>query len=369
MFRHLPRGAAALLLAVPLGAALAAPLPRFTQPNAIWNIDVSAAPTRSNSTQMMQHLEFLATQHTGSGKWGGDSASSNRDFQIDWTMYVMHADAMTPTASVVAWPNGSGYYGDDCDAPGAQTQFPLPAGGGIEGTDPPAYACDANNNDCHLLVVNDSSGVLYESYNANNVDASGLHTRCALRWYLDRVYPRYGRGEHCTSADGAGFPIAPLLFNADEVWAAAQVQGDLGHAIRFILGNSRMMNDKYVHPASHGTLSTSDTDPNAVPYGSQLRLKASFDIEQFSTVEGVRVVLRTLKKYGMFLSDGGSIPLTAEADTFNVHKWDELGMDTHSLWGVNPTDFEVIEAGTPRTVTYNCVLTPDDFVFIDGYDF
>ena len=32
-------------------------------------------------------------------------------------------------------------------------------------------------------------------------------------------------------------------------------------------------------------------------------------------------------------------------------------------------DFEVIEAGTPMTVTYDCVRTPDDFVFIDGYDF
>ena len=353
------------------GACEAEPLPRFTQSNAVWNLDVSSAPIRSNSTQMMQHLEYLATLHTGAGKWGGDSLSSNSDFQIDFSMYVLHADASTPTAPVVAWPDAGpdGYYADDCDAASPQTQFPVPVGGGIEGTDPPAYSCSAGTEDCHLLVVNDAAHVLWESYNTDSLDPSGLNTRCAVHWYLDRVYPRYGRGEHCTSADGAGFPIAPLLFNADEVHAAAQVQGDLGHAISFILGNSRMMDDKYVHPASHGTLATSDPDPNAVPCGSRLRLKAAFDVDAFSTNEGVRVLLRSLKKYGMFLADGGSIPLTGEADAFTTHTWNELDIDSHSLFGIDPTDFEVIEAGTPMTVTYDCVRTPDDFVFIDGYDY
>ncbi|HSE13239.1 MAG TPA: hypothetical protein VLB69_11450 [Rudaea sp.] len=362
--------AAAALIAVG-SQATAAALPHFTQSNAIWNIDVSNAPLRSNSAQMMQHLEYLSTLHTGSGKWGGDTLSSNRDFQIDLSMYVLHANQSTVVAPVVAWPDAGpdGYYFVDCDDPGAQTLFPLPSGGGIEGTVPPAYSCDASNDDCHLLVSNDATNILYEAYNANNVDGSGLHTRCALRWDLTKVYPRYGRGEHCTSADGAGFPIAPLLFNADEVWAAAQAQGDLGHAIRFILGNTRMMNDKYVHPASHGTTATSDTDVNAVPYGSRLRLKSTFNVAGFSANEGVRAILRTLQKYGMFLSDGGSIPLTGEDDTFDTHKWADLGIDTHSLFGINPTDFEVIEAGTPMTVTYDCVRTPDDFLFIDGYDF
>jgi len=372
------------LVAFGTAAANAATLPHFTEPNAIWNVDVSNATLRSNSAQMMTHLEGISTTRRGSscktagtnsGCWGGDgSATSNRNFQMDLTNYVMHANGTTPTAAVVAWPGAvenpdDPYYFVDCDDPGEQTLFPVPAGGGIEGTSPPSYSCDASSNDCHLLVVNDATHVLYESYNTNGLDGAGLHTHCALRWDLTRVYPRYGRGEHCTSADGAGFPIAPLLFNADEVWAAAQTQGDLGHAIRFILGNSRMMNDKYVHPASHGTLATSDTDVNAVPYGSRLRLKATFNVTAFSANENVRAILRTLQKYGMFLSDGGSIPLTGEADTFNTHKWADLGIDTHSLFNINPTDFDVIEAGEPMTVTYNCVRTPDDFLFIDGYDY
>lgn len=365
----------ALLILAPLVAG-AVPLPHFTEPNAIWNQDVSNATLRSNSTQMMMHLEYLATLHTGSGKWGGDSPASNRDFQMDLTMYVLHANGSTPTATVVAWPGvvdnpDDPYYYTDCDDPGPQTQFPVPAGGGVEGTDPPGYSCDASSNDCHLLVANDATKVLYESYNTNALDGSGLHTHCALRWDLTKVYPRYGRGEHCTSADGAGFPIAPLLFNADEVWAAAQVQGDLGHAIRFILGNSRMMNDRYVHPASHGTTATSDIDADAVPYGSRLRLKATFDVNAFSAKESVRVLLRTLQKYGMFLSDGGNIPLTGESDHYNTHKWSDadVNIDSHSLFGINPTDFDVIEAGAPMTVTYDCVRTPEDFIFIEGFQY
>jgi serine/threonine-protein kinase len=375
-----PQSFLALVLLSATSLAGAAPLPHFTQPNAIWNQDVSSAVLRSNSAAITQHLEDLATAirgsdcfapGTGSGCWGD---SRKFDFQIDLTMYVRHADGTTPTAAVVAWPGDienpdDPYYYGDCDDPGPQTQFPVPPGGGVEGSDPADYACPSAGDDCHLLVVNDATAVLYESYQTDSLDATGLHTHCALRWDLAKVYPRYGRGEHCTSADGAGFPIAPLLFNADEVYAAAQVQGDIGHAIRFILGNNRMMNDMYVHPASHGTTATSDTNVNAVPYGSRLRLKSTFDVAGFSPNENVRVLLRTLQKYGMFLSDGGGIPLTGEADTFTTHKWDELNFDSHALFGIRPTDFDVIEAGDPMTVTYDCVRTPDDFVFIDGYDF
>jgi serine/threonine-protein kinase len=349
----------------------AAPLPHFTQPNAIWNVDVSSVPLRQNSAQMMQHLEDLATAirgsdcfapGSGSGCWGDTRIF---DFQIDLSFYVLHANQSTPVQAIV---QNKGYYLPDCEPGGFG--FPLPAGGGIEGTSPPAYTCNASNNDCHLLVVNDDTKVLYEAYNVSKADATGVHALCGLSWDLQKVYPRYGRGEHCTSADAAGFPMAPLMLNADEVWAAAQANGDIGHAIRFILGNNRMAASKYVHPSSHGTTATSDGDANAVPYGSQLRLKASFDVDGFSSNAGVRAVLRSLQKYGMFLSDGGGVPLSAELDDFTTHKWDaDLSMDSHSLFGIRPTDFEVVEAGDPMTVTYDCVRTPDDFVFIDHFEF
>ena len=375
MSRHVVRmvhAAAAFALITVTPLLFAVPLPHFTRPNAIWNEDVSNAATRTNSALMMSHLEDIAATRIGSGKWGGDInpakplAPTNIDFQIDLSMYVVHGS--TPTAAVVAWPDAGSYYTGECDDPGPQTQFPYPVGGGIEGTYPPSYSC-TTGDDCHLLVSDDAAEILHEAYSTYSATAAGVQATCALKWYLNRVYPRYGRGEHCTSADGAGFPIAPLLFNADEVAAAAQVQGDIGHAIRFILGNSRMMKGRHVHPSSHGTSATSDTDANAVPYGSRLRLKASFDVDSFSSNEAVRVLLRSLKKYGMFLSDGGTVPLTGESDYLDSTTWASLGIDTHSLFGINPTDFDVVESGDPISNSGNCARTPEDFIFIDGNDY
>ena len=130
--RHIATTACAILVFTGIASLSAAPLPHFTAPNAIWNQDVSNAPTRQNSAAMMQHLEYLATLHTGSGKWGGDKLASNHDFQIDLSFYVLHANASTPTRAVVAYPTSGDYYTPDCDAPGAQNQFPVPVGGGIE---------------------------------------------------------------------------------------------------------------------------------------------------------------------------------------------------------------------------------------------
>jgi serine/threonine-protein kinase len=352
----------------------AAVLPRFTQPNAIWNVDVTNAPMRSNSAQMMTHLEAIAATHLQSGKWGDNRG--NVDFQIDFSFYVLHANSSTPVKPMVAFPDAGSYYSPDCEDPASSFRFPVVAGGGIEGTDPPSYVCDTNNYDCHVLAVNDSTNVLYESYFTASVDTAGVHAICGLSWDLKKVYPRYGRGEHCTSADGAGFPIAPLLFNADEVWTAAQAHGDLGHAIRWIIGNERMQQNTHVHPSSHGTSATSDTNVNAVPYGSRLRLKSTFNVNGFSTNESVRAVLRTLQKYGMFLSDGGGIPLTAEADFYTTHKWADadVNIDSHSFFGINPTNFDVVEAGDPiandgAPNNGACTLTPADFIFIDGYEY
>jgi serine/threonine-protein kinase len=114
--------------------------------------------------------------------------------------------------------------------------MPVPADAEIEWQD--GLDCP-DDGDCHLLVVQGDR--LYEAYRARALGDDRLGTQCLAIWQLERVYPPEGRGEHCTSADAAGFPIAPLLFNADEVHAAMQVpDGDLGHAIRFILPNARM---------------------------------------------------------------------------------------------------------------------------------
>lgn len=333
-------------------AASASPTPRFPAA-AVWNQDVSAASLKSAQSDVI--IRSLVAQ----GGWG---TGADR-FQLDLSMMVLHAASVVPTLPVVGF---DGYFSPDCDAPGSA--FPIPVGGAIEGS--PGYQCDNDGEDCHVLVV--QGNTLFEGYRSN-VAGGGLQAQCAVKWDLSRVYPAEGRGMQCTSADAAGFPIAPLLFNADDIYAGIQAQGDIGHAIRFILPNDRMREGVFVPPATHAG-GPSNSNANSIPYGSRLRLRADFDVDAFSSNQGVRVILRTLKKYGMLLADGGNVPLTGEADTYTTHKWGEpaIDMDTHSLFGIEADDFEVVRTGDPIDLTYDCVpassAPPVEVVFANGFD-
>ena len=294
--------------------------PKFP-PGAIWNQDVSSVTPDPSS----------ATMIAASGAWG----TGGTNFQIDFSMHVLYTAGQSNMLEPLV--QESGYYLPDCET---GLSVPLPAMGAIEGS--PNYTCDLSN-DCHLFVVD--ADTLYESYQTT-LGSQGLNSLCLVRWRLDLVYPANGRGDGCTSADAAGFPMAPLIFGPDEVYAALQVSsGDLGHAIRFIMPNDRMRSGFYVHPASHNGAPSSPS-ANAIPYGAHLRLQPTFDISGFSPA--AQVILRTLKKYGMFLSDGGTIPLTADDGMFATHHWTDpdINIDSHSLFGVALTNFDVMPLGT-----------------------
>ena len=164
-------------------------------------------------------------------------------------------------------------------------------------------------------------------------------------WDLDRHYGTNGRGAGCSSADAAGYPIVPGLIGVDEVAAL-----DIRHALRFILPNPSMRRHAYVYPATHYG-GPSSRNPNSPPYGVRFRLKDSFD-ENKVTTPGGRTVVRALKRYGMLLSDGGQIALTAESDQFTTAKWRDNGgsadLGPRDLSGIHVTDFEVVDFGTVR---------------------
>jgi serine/threonine-protein kinase len=335
----------ATALAFATVASASAP-PRFP-PQAVWHQDVSQAAVHPQSASMISTL-------AGLGGFGYGR------MQIDFGMHIVNAPAGSPTRSIVGFPSSSEYYSPDCEAIG--TLVPVPSNAAIESST--NTVCDNNNGDCHLLVV--QGNTLYEAYRANASGTSGLQSQCLAVWKLDSIYPESNRGDHCTSADAAGFPIAPLLFNADETFAAMQVPGgDLGHAIRFILPNARMATASgqrlYVRPASHAG---GPTGPEgSVPYGSRLRLRADFPVNLYSPA--AQVILRTMQRYGIVLADGGTIALTAESDLFTTHSWAELGIDSRTFdqqvtgAPVRVQDFAVIDTGPRIIETYDCVRNPD----------
>jgi serine/threonine-protein kinase len=305
---------------------IAAPAPYFP-PGAIWTQDVSHAPVDPQSSTIIGWL-------ADAGGWGYGR------MQVDFELRVLQSDATTPQ---VPFRKGPVFYAADSDM---LSTFPLPAGGGIEGKKD--YTCPSDEADCHLIVADRSHGKLYEAYQANY--AGGVLTASGLVvWDLNRVYPPSGRGDQCSSVDAAGFPIAPLLFNADEL-----ATGSINHAIRFILPNPRMRKGFFVHPATHaGAPSGPETAPTM---GTHFRLKASYDVLKLTPA--AQVVARAMQKYGMFLSDGGQVALTAQSDDDTKAKYADLDFGPHALGALKVTDFEVLDMGTPIPLTDSCVRNP-----------
>ena len=296
--------------------------PYFTVPM-FFNTDVSAVPKAANSASVIGAL-------AAAGGWG-----NGNKMQIDFALDVLTANASTPKQSFT--PN-SDFFSPDCD----RSTVPVPPGGNIE--DETGYAC-TGDGDCHLLVFDPIGGKLYEMFRANIT--STFQGGCLAVWNLGQAYTSKLRGDQCTSADAAGFPMAPLLFTADEVKA-----GHIDHAIRFILPNNRIKRG-FVRPATHATNTTGGS--SAPSYGVHFRLRADYPISTLRP--GAQVVARAMQKYGMYHADGGNIALTAASDRHTTAKWAGL-LGPSDLAALKVTDFEVIDHGAPITLTSDCVRAP-----------
>lgn len=292
--------------------------PYFTQPM-FFNRDVSTAPKAANSASLLSSL-------AGAGGWGTGR------MQIDFAIDVLRSDASTPLRTFTPTDE---FYSPDCD----HVPMPVPAGGNVE--DESGYAC-TGDGDCHLIVYDQTGHNLYEMWRANIT--STFQGGCLAVWNTAKTYGDTLRGDQCTSADAAGFPIAPLLFTADEVAA-----GHIDHAIRFILPNNRVKRG-FVRPATHGTATSGSA--NAPAYGVHLRLRADYPIDSLPSA-GAKVVARAMQKYGMYHADGGNIALTAQSDRHTTAKWSGL-LGPLDLQALKVTDFEVIDHGAMVPLTYDC---------------
>jgi hypothetical protein len=265
-----------------------------------WNQDISGAPVDPNSDAIINFIGLGIGLHPdfGSGLYAGSSMG------IPYS--VVGASQGFVTVNFNA-------YGDESD-PGP---MPIPANAQIEGYPNPG------NGDRHVLVVDNSNCFLYELYSASANNDGSWNAGSAAVWDLlsDEQRPWTW-----TSADAAGLPIFPGLVRYDEV-AAGKIQ----HAIRFTLPQSQAA---MVPPASHWAATSSNSI--APPMGMKLRLKASYDISQFSA--NVQVILTALKKYGMIMADNGSAMYLSGAPD---DRWDNN--DLHNLSQVPASAFEVVK--------------------------
>lgn len=302
-----------------------------------WTADVSDTTKSDRSDAIIATLGDL-------GGWGNGNV-----LQADFSIPVFYADSNTPRMNIVGAEDYC-HNGPDCDT--VPAEMPVPAEANVEGSSD--LSCDPSGNtdgqgDCHLLVVDRDGRKLYETYQANKAGDT-IAVNGFFVWDLDKAYPDNLRGDQCTSADAAGFPVAALTPTADEV-----ASGAVDHALRFILPNDRMKADVYVAPATHAG-GPESAEADAPPYGVRLRLKPDVDESGYSDAE--TVILKALKTHGMLLSDGGEIALTFADDRTSRAKWADLGVAANSFSGIAVDQFEVVGLGDEIPLTYDCVRNP-----------
>jgi len=267
-----------------------------------WNQDISNSPLDPNSANLIKSIGADDRLHPDFGTvWNGAP---------NGIPYIVVAGTQ-PLA-----PVSFRSYGGESD-PGP---YPVPRDAPVEGG-------PNGTGDRHVLVIDRDHWKLYELFSASPV-------KSAASWVAGSgavfdLNSNILRPEGWTSADAAGLPIFPGLVRYDEVFE----QREIKHALRFTVGRSRR---GYVYPARH--FASGDPDPNLPPMGMRVRLKSSFDISSYSAAN--QVILRALKKYGMFVADNGPGWFLSGAPD---PRWsnDDLGM----LKNIKGFNFEVVRMG------------------------
>jgi hypothetical protein len=230
-----------------------------------WHARVDQLPVHPRSAQFVSSMGSASKVHAdfGSGLYNGGPIG---------IPYVV-VDASTPKVAV------SFDYDDESD-PGP---YPIPPNPPIEG------GADSDG-DRHILIVDKSSCILYELYDAHPNSDGTWHAGSGAIYDLRS---NALRPAGWTSADAAGLPILPGLVTYDEV-----ASGHIDHAIRVTANRT---DASYLWPARHQAGSANSSLP---PMGLRLRLSAGFDVSGYPHDD--QVILQAMKTYGMIVADNGS---------------------------------------------------------------
>ncbi len=238
------------------------------------------------------------------------------------------------------------------------------------GADAGVYApLDTDN---HLITVNTDTGEVAEFYKLFPVGTT-LFSICTMCSSVSGV-SYYGNYEppNTAATTAAGTEISPLNIRYSEIRNCIDngVPIKHGSTTTYAIG---WLSNTFVWPA---TLAVNDV--GMLPFGSRVRLKASFDETGFSV--GGKCLLEALKNYGVFAVDGGAdMQVGVFADT--ATDWDTwqsmVEVNGNGPRVIRQTDMEVIDesmledldATSPgyqshRVDPLNGVVTPDDFVTV-----
>ena len=190
------------------------------------------------------------------------------------------------------------------DRPYAIPDYPIVEGMGSAGAGTvPAW-------DRHLLVFQEGTCISQELYNvANGVElpASGIGDALANGIYAsqygsawiaeagvrydmsDPLYPSIG------AANASRLPYLPLILRPDDL-----ERGHIDHMLGIVIAKDRGTGYTWPARAGDGT----GTNPDGVPMGTVLRLRADFDMTGYSPA--TQVILRALQDHGAVIYDSGN---------------------------------------------------------------
>jgi hypothetical protein len=264
-----------------------------------WRTDISASPRDANSDSLIASCGATGGMHPDFGTVYAGAPNG-----ISYV--VVHGTQSRVPVSF--------YYANESD-PGP---YPIPPYAPVEGG-------SSSTGDRHLIVIDADDWKLYELFDAHSVN-NGASWTGGSGAIFDMTTGTV-RPAGWTSADAAGMPILPGLVRYDEVGIHHAIE----HALRYSCARTRKA---YIPPARHSA--GSQTSANFPPMGMRVRLKASFDISGFSPTN--QVILKALKKYGMFVADNGADMFLSGAPD---PRWNDD--DLHNLTHVHGSDFEVVQ--------------------------
>lgn len=266
--------------------------------NNIWNHSIATLPVHPNSKKYIESIGSTKPLHPdfGAATWEGQLLG----------IPINIVGPSTKRQSVEF------EYADESD----RVAYPIPENPKVEGG-------LGSDGDKHLLALDPANAKLYELFNVSKA-ADGKWS--AGGGAVFDLRSNALRADGWTSADAAGLPILPGLVKYSEV-----ASGSIDHALRFTAPKTQKA---YVWPATH--FASSDTSTNLPPMGIRLRLRSDFD--ESSYPRDCQIILRCLKKYGMFLADNGSSWfISGEPDK----RWNDETL--HELSKVTGADFEVVD--------------------------